>query len=211
MKNHGSPQKRACYIVFFLLFLSGTCAAQNADIRWLREINVHRNTSLDGMMKGITNFDYPVTVAIPAAELITGYATHDKKTIMNGWQTVAALGLNSVITYGLKYAVHRPRPYITYPDIQAYETFADHSFPSGHASTAFCTAASVSLCYPKWYVIAPSFLWASAVGYSRMHLGVHYPSDVLAGAIVGMGSAWVAYKVNKWLNPKPLKVTTEGK
>ena len=56
--------------------------------------------------------------------------------------------------------------------------------------------------YPKWYIIAPSFAWASAVGYSRMHLGVHYPSDVAVGAIIGSGSAYLSYKANKWINKK---------
>jgi membrane-associated phospholipid phosphatase len=50
---------------------------------------------------------------------------------------------------------------------------------------AFALATSLSLSYPKCYIIVPSFAWASSVGYSRMDLGVHYPSDVLAGAIVG--------------------------
>ncbi len=61
------------------------------------------------------------------------------------------------------------------------------------------------MAYPKWYIIAPSFAWASAVGYSRMALGVHYPSDVLAGAIIGSGSAYLCYKLNKWVNKKQSK------
>lgn len=77
--------------------------------------------------------------------------------------------------------------------------------PSGHTSTAFATATSLSLAYPKWYVVAPSFVWAGAIGYSRMHLGVHYPSDVLAGAIVGSGSAYLTYKANQWINKKRKK------
>ena len=82
------------------------------------------------------------------------------------------------------------------------------SFPSGHTSFAFATATSLSIKYPRWYVIAPSYLWAGAVGYSRMNLGVHYPSDVLAGAMLGAGSAWLTCKVNDWYwkkkNNKPI-------
>jgi len=55
------------------------------------------------------------------------------------------------------------------------------SFPSGHTTAAFETATSLSLNFPKWYVIIPAYTWAGAVGYSRLYLGVHYPSDIAAG------------------------------
>ena len=67
--------------------------------------------------------------------------------------------------------------------------------------------ASLSLIYPKWYVIAPAFTWAGLVGYSRVYLGVHYTSDVLAGAVLGSGSAYLSHYLNKklWEKKKPKK------
>ena len=57
-----------------------------------------------------------------------------------------------------------------------------------------------SITYPKWYVIAPSALWACGVGYARINQGVHYPSDVLTGAVIGPGCAFLNIYVNRWLN-----------
>lgn len=109
------------------------------------------------------------------------------------------LALNTLITFGLKYTVSRERPFVNNTAIYKKTHAGPYSFPSGHISTAFATATSLTLAYPKWYVAAPTFARASAVGYSRMHLGVHYPSDVLAGAIIGTLSSFVAFKVNQKL------------
>lgn len=191
-----------CLVLYILLRGCIPASGQNADIDLLRDINVHRNRGLDNTMLLITDYDYPVSLAIPFTELAVGYARHDTATILKGLQTVAGFAITGVITYALKYGVNRPRPVVQYPYLQPYEPYTDHSFPSGHTSFAFCAATSLSICYPRWYVVAPSYLWATAVGYSRLHLGVHYPSDVLGGAVVGAASAWVAYKGNLWLQKK---------
>jgi undecaprenyl-diphosphatase len=54
----------------------------------------------------------------------------------------------------------------------------------------------------RWYVVVPAYTWATAIGYSRMYLGQHYPTDVLAGAITGAGSAWLSHKANNWIKRK---------
>ena len=53
--------------------------------------------------------------------------------------------------------------------------------------------------------MVPAHLWAGAVAYSRLHMGVHYPSDVLAGAVLGSASALATYKVNQWIHRKYAK------
>jgi undecaprenyl-diphosphatase len=58
------------------------------------------------------------------------------------------------------------------------------SFPSGHTASAFAFAATVSADFPL--LALPLFGVASVVGYSRVHTGVHYPSDVIAGSVLGL-------------------------
>ncbi len=179
--------------------------SQNVDIDLLRDINLHRNKSLDGTLKAITNTAVPFTFGAPVVMygigLIEGDSAIKQKAIYIGASVISS----AVLTTILKKAVNRPRPFVTYPDIEKLSDGGSGSFPSGHTSSAFSLATSLSLAYPKWYVIAPSLVWAGAVGYSRMDLGVHYPSDVLAGAALGAGSAWLCYIVNKKLNVRKHK------
>jgi undecaprenyl-diphosphatase len=151
-------------------------------------------------MEAVSLSSYGLGVAVPAGQLIYGYAANDSAFKHNGWQTVAGLALTTGITYGLKYSIQRPRPYDTYPDIIAHNMEDSYSMPSGHTSIAFSLATSMSLQYKRWYIAAPAFAYAGLVGYSRMYLGVHYPSDVLVGALVGTGSAWLSYKGRQWLS-----------
>jgi membrane-associated phospholipid phosphatase len=188
--------KNFIYLLFIGLF-SCQLSAQNLDIDLLRKINIERNTTLDPTFKFVTNSVSPIGIATPLLVTSIGLIQKDKSLQNKGVYIGATLLTSAVITTTLKYSIQRDRPFVTYPDIQKLTSAGSPSFPSGHTSEAFATATSLSLAFPKWYVIAPSFLWASAAGYSRMHLGVHYPSDVLVGAIIGSGSAWLCHELNK--------------
>ena len=179
--------------------------AQGLDYKLLRTINYNRDDEFDGFMNGVSNSMYTVSAALPISQLVIGYATGNKTTIQNGWTTVGALAISFGATTAMKNAFRRDRPYMSHPELYTAQSGNSPSFPSGHTSTAFACAAALSLEYPKWYVIAPSFAWAGAVGYSRMYLGRHYPSDVLIGAVVGSGSAYLSYKLNKWIDGKHKK------
>ncbi len=186
-------------IVLAMWCLALTSVAQGLDISLLKEINLYENKGNVGAMRAVTNSVYPVAIAIPLAELAEGYIAGDKKMINAGYTTVAGAGLNFIVAFGLKYAVNRDRPYVTYPYLHPYQHDKDPSFPSGHTSFAFNTATSLLLCHHKWYITVPAYTWAATVGYSRMYLGMHYPSDVLAGAVVGSATSLLAFKGNQWL------------
>lgn len=189
-----------------LLLLSVFCTqlafSQNPDIRILRSLNSPEKLPSDKVFQFVSNSDAWLIVIIPAAMGTTGLIKHDKELFRNAEVVVAATLVNVGITTAVKYSINRTRPFITYPDIVKKSGAGSPSFPSGHTAGAFATATSVSLAYPKWYIIVPMFSWAGVVGYSRMDLGVHYPSDVLAGAVIGAGSAWLTHYVNKKLIQK---------
>ena len=185
------------------LFLSTALFSQNPDIRLLRSINSSATLPSDNFFRFISNSETYLVIGIPAAIGTIGLIRHDDQLIRNACVTIAAVAINEGITEVLKYSVNRDRPFITYPDITRKSSVRSPSFPSGHTSNAFALATSLSLSYPKWYIIASSYTWAGTVAFSRMDLGVHYPSDVLAGALIGAGSAWLTHAVNKKLNKKP--------
>ena len=187
-------------LCFFLI--TSTLSAQNADVRLLRQIYSSETLPTDPFFQFISDSHALVITGVPLAMGATALLTHDSQLLNQTIELGTATALNLGVTMLLKYSINRDRPYTTYPDILPKSVDGSPSFPSGHTSSSFATATSLSLMYPKWYVIAPSFLWAGSVGYSRVYLGAHYPSDVAAGALVGIGSAWLAHEANRWYQTK---------
>jgi len=138
------------------------------------------------------------TVAPFVYRIVSG----DRKAQYRSYEVMIAMGLDIVAQEGLKVTFNRERPGDQYPDL-VFPSSPTHgkSFPSGHTSLAFNTAAELTIQYPKWYIAAPAYLWAGSVGYSRLYLGKHYPSDVLGGAATGIGTAYLS----AWLNHKLFK------
>lgn len=179
--------------------LTPRVSAQNADIESLISISNNSSAGLRQYSAIISNTTTFVTVSTPLVMGAIAIIHKDDDLLKSALYVGVAIGVDGVLTYGLKYAVDRPRPFAKYPEqIVGYGSETSGSFPSGHTSVAFTTATALSLKYPKWYVMVPAFAWAGSVGYSRMNLGMHYPSDVVAGALLGAGSAYATYFVNEW-------------
>lgn len=196
------------YIFLIISLLPGIMFSQNPDIRILRAINSPESLPSDRFFKFISDSHGFIVSCVPVTIGAAGFINHDDQTKRKAIGMMAGIAVNLGITTALKYSINRERPYITYPDIVKKSGAGSPSFPSGHTSAAFELATSVSLSYPKWYIIVPFYTWAGTVGYSRMHLGVHYPSDVLAGAITGSGSALLTHVINKKLSIKSKKKPT---
>jgi undecaprenyl-diphosphatase len=102
--------------------------------------------------------------------------------------TAAAVLLADVLATLLKRVVGVDRPPVRYPQPEALVRVPqDASFPSGHAATSFAAALLLSFVAPR---LAPVFVvLAVAIGFSRVYVGVHYPLDVLGGAVLGAAVA----------------------
>lgn len=114
--------------------------------------------------------------------------------------TAATVWTADLIAVGLKYAVDRDRPYLLLDQAAPLLRWdVSTSFPSGHAATAAAGATILAYLLGRWAV--PLAVLAVAVGFSRIYIGVHYPSDVLVGAAIGAAVALVAVWLVRRLRP----------
>jgi len=97
---------------------------------------------------------------------------------------LASFGVTSGLYKTIKYFVQRPRPFHVLKDVNlVLGEHGGYSFPSGHSSTSFCIATVIAMRYPKFRY--PAFIAAALVALSRPYVGVHYPSDILVGGMLG--------------------------
>ena len=157
----------------FLLFLQGSV----------------RNQVLNSIMIFITSLGDRGMIWIAATILLLIPKKTRKVGIMSAVALLGSLIINNNI---VKNIVQRPRPFVTFTDLQIIiPTPSEFSFPSGHTSSSFAAAAVFFRYLPKKLGI-PSVILAGLIGFSRLYVGVHYPTDVIAGAIMGILLSYMA-------------------
>jgi len=115
-----------------------------------------------------------------------------------------ALALIGSVNLVIKVTVGRTRPVKTLTNVRIVDRVVpeSRSFPSGHALTAFFFMTYVALARRRCRVWA--LLLASAVAFSRVYVGMHFPSDIFAGAALGALGGWLGWVgFDRWLNPNP--------
>lgn len=185
--------KKCLFIIGILCSVSTRVSAQGGlqqiDDRIMIDLSEHRTPVQTDFFMFLSKYNNLVNVGVPAGVFAAGVINNDKGTRQNALYIASSSAVNLLLTTVIKKIVKRPRPFLGKVRINAVYQPGSTSFPSGHASSSFTTATALSQVYSKWYVIAPAYLWAGSVSYSRMYLGVHYPTDVATGAILGTGTA----------------------
>ena len=157
---------------------------QRVDEKLLVWIGAHlRVRWLDPMLTAYTKLGNGGLIFIALAVLMLLFY----RTRRAGASAGVGLAAGAVVTNLLvKPLVSRPRPWVVMPEWQPLLLSSDaHSFPSGHTTAAFAFAVALCVNIPHKWAKAAALAAAALMGFSRLYVGVHFPTDVLAGAVVG--------------------------
>lgn len=188
-------------VLLATLFLAVPLLGQESDLdtRLFRTINNAQNPYRDGFFEYLDHSSLPSFGAIPIGFVVIGSVAENYSAVNAGILSAAAQVMTLGVTLAVKGIAARPRPFETLQDVKLKHSWSalGHSFPSGHSSQAFAIATVISLSYKNASVAIPFFLWAGAIGYGRVYLGVHYPGDVLGGMVIGIAGGFAAWSLRK--------------
>lgn len=184
-------------VPFALFLLLAEDVAEKEVVAWdtriLRFAADHRTPFLNQLMQLVT--DLGATLTLTGAALSLTALLLWKRLHREALFVVLATGGAALLNVLLKQLFQRPRPDVVTPVVTAH----GFAFPSGHTMSSMALAcAVVFLCWHvrwryRWPVSLGALAFAVAVGASRVYLGVHYPSDVLAGWLVSLDLVTVVY------------------
>ena len=153
-----------------------------------------RNPVLSAILLPVTNSGNHGIIVI-ALILLTLFFKSERKTFFT-----AALGLilaSLVTLVFLKPLVMRPRPYVTVEGLTALVDMSSdpNSFPSGHTTAVFAMAMGWQLASDRRWMKIFGWVLAVLMAFSRLYVGVHFPTDVLTGAIIGTVGSFIAWQI----------------
>lgn len=164
------------------------------DLKLLAKIHSLSSPALDTFFKYITN-----TAGFKFMALLIILLLVFRYTRKIGIQIlIAELMQLAIGGYMLKHLIARPRPFIVDPAIELIVKAPNsYSFPSGHSSTAFALAFTLIFANCPRHIKMIAFVWAVIIGFSRLYLQVHFPTDVFFGAMLGLACGYAAKHFDK--------------
>lgn len=148
-----------------------------------------KNKYLDSFFYRITNLGGAIFISVFCLSLII---FGEERIQYVGIESTMALVLSQLVVHSLKRLLSRERPYNIIEQLNTFGIdLSDYSFPSGHTAASFSIATTLALNIPKAYIFV--FVIALIIAISRIYLGVHYPTDVAAGIILGIVGALIAH------------------
>jgi len=149
--------------------------------------------------------DYLIPVCLCLALIFMWFVGHNQSTRyryqLGVFAALAAMAISSGVSQLISALIERPRPFITHDLVVLFYKPTDFSFPSNPVAACFGIAAVVSTFNKKLGL--SMFLFVGILAFSRVYVGVHYPSDVIMGAIIGILSIIPVYLLRKIMEPMP--------
>jgi undecaprenyl-diphosphatase len=113
-----------------------------------------------------------------------------------GWTILITVIFSDILSSKiLKHIFLRPRPFETLENVYKLVSSGGPSFPSSHAVNSFVAATLIMLFFKNPIYTAVAYTVAVISAFSRVYVGVHYPSDIIFGAVIGFFIGWIAYKI----------------
>lgn len=169
-------------------------ALDGAALLWIQECL--RTPVLNGFFSAFTQLGNAgfIWMVLSAALLL-----HPKTRRAGFWALVAMLFGLICTNIILKHAVARTRPWLVVEGLTALVAVHDpFSFPSGHTCAAFAAGVTWARYTKRRWLQVICIGQAVLMGFSRLYVGVHFPSDVLMGCLVGFFCAWLSYRFERW-------------
>ncbi|SFH08957.1 phosphatase PAP2 family protein [Pontibacter chinhatensis] len=181
------------HLLLYLFVSTITDTFQAMDLATLEALNSSRITDLDILLLALTMSAYGLGAVVPVALYLLGHVRKSAALRLKAFQYLLAMCLMVGVIGALKYTVNRTRPFVGHNSIERIAEASSPSFPSGHTAFAFTAAVALALMFRNAPLRVTVLAWAVLVAYSRLALGVHYPSDVLASILIGTTAAIVAH------------------
>lgn len=170
----------------FSIAAAGIGAVMLVDEPVYEEVQRNRTAAIDDMAQVVESFGSYPSFGIMGAFYAAGSLLEDDKAKRVAMDSFASSLVSAgIITTTMKVVVGRRRPENTGEAYHFRPFGGDHSFPSGHTTQAFSLASVIAESYDETWVDLTSYGIATLVGLARVEQGAHFPSDVLAGAIIG--------------------------